>query len=170
MTEARPEYYGAALNSFVLAFGEANSLVQKILSDAGVDHIDPTRWYDYEWASSIYYRIEQQVGPAAVATVGRKMIEAAVFPPGIDSVQAVLMSLGAAFKLNTRGPDVGDILCTIEDEHSATIERTQKGSCAFNIGIIEGSCARYGARALVEHGAGGCQDRGDPTCVYHVSW
>ena len=32
------------------------------------------------------------------------------------------------------------------------------------------ACARYGARALVEHGAGGCQDRGDPTCVYHVSW
>lgn len=166
----KPEYYGAALNSFVLAFGENNTLVQKILADAGVDRIDPTRWYDYEWASAIFYRIAKEVGPAAAATVGRKMIEAAVFPPNIDSVQAVLQSLGAAFKLNTRGPDVGDILCTIEDDHSATIERTQKGSCAFNIGIIEGSCARYGAKALVEHGAGGCQDRGDPTCIYHVSW
>jgi hypothetical protein len=166
----KPEYYGAALNSFVLAFGENNTLVQKILADAGVDRIDPTRWYDYEWASAIFYRIAKEVGPAAAATVGRKMIEAAVFPPGIDSVQAVLQSLGPAFKLNTRGPDVGDILCTIEDDHSATIERTQKGSCAFNIGIIEGGCARYGAKALVEHGAGGCQDRGDPTCIYHVSW
>jgi len=170
MSVDKPEYYGAALNSFVLAFGENNALVQKILGDAGVDRIDPTRWYDYEWASNIFYRIAQQVGPAAAANVGRKMIEAAVFPPGIDSVQAVLQCLGAAFKLNTRGPDVGDIFCTIEDEHSATIERTQKGSCAFNIGIIEGSVARYGARALVEHGAGGCQDRGDPTCIYHVSW
>ena len=166
----KPEYYGAALNSFVLAFGENNTLVQKILADAGVDRIDPTRWYDYEWASAIFYRIAKEVGPAAAATVGRKMIEAAVFPPNIDRVQAVLQSLGAAFKLNTRGPDVGDILCTIEDDHSATIERTQKGSCAFNIGIIEGGCARYGAKALVEHGAGGCQDRGDPTCIYHVSW
>lgn len=164
------EYYGAALNSFVLAFGESHPVVQKILADAGVERIEPERWYDYDWASAIFYRIGAQVGRAAVAEVGRKMIEAAVFPPGIDSVQAVLMSLGAAFKLNARGPDIGDIFCTIEDAHSATIVRTQRGLCPFNVGIIEGACARYGVTALVEHGAGGCQDEGAPTCTYHVSW
>jgi len=169
MTEAKPEYYGAALNSFVLAFGETDAVVQKILADAGVDRIEPDRWYDYEWASAIYYRIGEQVGRAAVMTVGRKMIEAAAFPPGLDTVQKVLMSLGAWFKLNARGP-VGDILCTLEDDHSATIVRTQKGLCALNIGIIEGCCARYGVRPLIEHGAGGCQDTGAPTCTYHVSW
>lgn len=167
---AKAEYYGAALNSFVLAFGESHAVVQKILVDAGIERIDPDRWYDYDWASSIFYRIGEQVGRAAVIAVGRKMIEAAVFPPGLDSVEKVLMSLGAAFKLNTRGADVGDILCTIEDEHSATIVRTQRGLCAFNIGIIEGSCARHGVRPLIEHGAGGCQDDGAATCTYHVSW
>ncbi len=170
MSGEKTEYYGAALNSFVLAFGQSNVVLQKILADAGVDRIDPERWYDYDWTASIYHRIANQVGRATVTAVGRKMIEAAVFPPGIDSVQAVLMSLGAAFKLNARGPGIGDIFCTIEDEHSATIERTQKGSCALNIGIIEGCCARYGARALIEHGAGGCQDEGAATCIYHVSW
>lgn len=170
MNAAKAEYYGAALNSFVLAFGEANGVVQKILADAGVGRIDPESWYDYDWASSIYYRIGEQVGRAAVMAVGRKMIEAAVFPPGIDSVQKVLMSLGAAFKLNTRGGDVGDILCTIEDDYSATIVRTQRGLCPFNIGIIEGCCARYGVKPLIEHGAGGCQDDGAPTCTYHVNW
>jgi hypothetical protein len=64
------------------------------------------------------------------------MIEAAVFPPGIDSVQSVLMSLGAAFRLNARGP-VGDIFCTIEDEYNVTIVRTQRGSCALNIGSLQ---------------------------------
>ncbi len=169
MSAEKPEYYGAALNSFVLAFGETDAVVRKILADAGVDSIDPERWYDYDWASSIYYRIGEQVGRAAVMTVGHKMIEAAAFPPGLDSVQEVLMSLGAWFKLNARGP-VGDIFCTLEDEHSATIVRTQKGLCALNIGIIEGCCARYGVKPLIEHGAGGCQDSGAPTCTYHVSW
>lgn len=171
MNVEKAEYFGAALNSFVLAFGESNHLVRKILADAGIDRIDPERWYDYDWAISIYDRIAREVGAAAVTAVGRKMIETAVFPPGIDSVQAVLMSLGAAFKLNARGPGIGDIFCTIEDDgHSATIVRTQKGSCALNIGIIAGGCARYGVQALIEHGAGGCQDQGAPTCLYHVSW
>ncbi len=167
--EAAKEYYGAALQSFILAFGESHNIVQKILADAGVDHIDADRWYDYDWSMSIYERISDQVGRAAVIEVGRRMIEAAVFPPGLDSVQKVLMSLGAAFKLNARGP-VGDIFCTIEDDYSATIVRTQHGSCALNIGIIEGCCARYGVKPLIEHGTGGCQDDGAPTCTYHVSW
>ncbi|MDC0719448.1 hypothetical protein [Nannocystis bainbridge] len=170
MSVAKPEYSGAALNSFVLAFGETNAVVQKILADAGVTAIDPQVWYDYAWASAIYERIGAMVGRAAVVNVGRKMIEAAAFPPGIDSVQKVLMSLGAAFKMNTRGGDVGDILCTIEDDYSATIVRTQRGLCPFNIGIIEGCCARYGVQPLIEHGADGCQDEGAATCTYHVSW
>ncbi|KIG14110.1 hypothetical protein DB30_07106 [Enhygromyxa salina] len=169
MNTEKGEYYGAALNSFVLAFGESNSVVQKILADAGVDGIDPERWYDYDWSIAIYDRIAQEVGQAAVAEVGRAMIETAALPPGIDSVQAILMSLGAWFRLNARGP-VGDIFCTIEGEHSATIVRTQRGSCALNIGIIAGGCARYGAQALIEHAAGECQDQGEATCTYHVSW
>lgn len=32
---ARADYYGAALKSFVLAFGESNPIVKKILADAG---------------------------------------------------------------------------------------------------------------------------------------
>lgn len=169
MSEEKKEYYGAALQSFVLAFGESDALIARILADAGVDHIESDRWYDYDWTAAIYHRIAEQVGRAAVIAVGRKMIEAAVFPPGIDSVPAFLGCLGAAFRLNARGP-VGDIFTTLDDDYSATIVRTQKGSCALNIGIIEGGCARYGARALIEHGTGGCQDRGDPTCTYHVSW
>jgi hypothetical protein len=166
---AKAEYSGAALNSFVLAFGESNPIVKKILADVGVDRIDPQAWYDYGWASDIYYRIGAQVGRAAAMEVGRKMIEAAQFPPGIDSVEKVLLSLGPAFKMATRG-ECGDILTTLEDEHSATIVRTQRGLCSLNIGIIEGCCARYGVTPLIEHGTGGCQDDGAPTCTYHVSW
>ncbi len=169
MSEKR-EYHGASLSSFVLALGHSQSLVQKILHDAGVERIDPERWYDFDLAIGIYRRIADQVGRGAVIAVGKKIIESAEFPPGIDDVKTLLCSLGAAYHLNTRGPDVGEIFCTIEDDHSATLEWSAGGPCALNFGIIEGCCARYGVKALVEHGAGGCMEKGAPACIYHVSW
>ncbi|PRQ02435.1 hypothetical protein ENSA5_23630 [Enhygromyxa salina] len=164
------EYKGAALNSFILALGHSKSVISKLLADAGVDKIEPERWYDYDWARGLYYKIEAEVGPSAVIAVGRKMIETADYPPDIDGIQTLLMALGHAYRLNARGPDVGEITCELEDEHSATLVFTPKFPCALNIGIVEGSCSRYGEQALIEHGPNGCLDRGDPACTYHVSW
>jgi hypothetical protein len=164
------EYSGAALNSFILALGHSDRIIRKILDGAGVDRIDPDRWYDLDWASSIYYKIAAEVGRAAVIEVGRRMIQTAEFPPGIDGVPTLLMSLDAAYRLNARGPDIGDITCTLEDEHAATLVWTPKFPCALNIGIMEGACTRYGAHPLIEHAAGGCIDHGGEACIYHVSW
>lgn len=170
MSIEKREYSGAALSSFVVALGHSKDIVQKILADAGVDRIDPERWYDFDVSLAIYYRITEQVGRGAVIAVGKRIIEVAAFPPGIDDIRTLLMSLGAAYRLNARGTDIGDILCTFEDEHSATLDWSAKGPCALSFGILEGACSRYGVKALVEHGAGGCKDNGAPTCIYHLSW
>lgn len=170
MTEEKKEYNGAALNSFILALGHSKAIIDKLLGDAGVDHIDPGRWYDFDWASGLYFKIEKEVGRGAIIEVGRKMIETAEFPPNIDNIQTLLMSLDHAYRLNARGPGVGTITCATEDEHSATLVFTAPFPCALSIGIIEGACARYGARALIEHGADGCIDDKAPACTYLVSW
>ncbi|HLT36366.1 MAG TPA: hypothetical protein VK034_08770 [Enhygromyxa sp.] len=170
MTGAKREYSGAALNSFILALGHSHGIVQKILTHAGVDRIDPERWYEFGWAASIYYKIGVEVGRAALIEVGRKMIESAEYPGGINGIHTLLMALGDAYRLNARGPEIGEITCTLEDEHSATLVWNTPFPCALNVGILEGSCSRYGARALVEHGAGGCMDDGGASCTYHVSW
>lgn len=167
---AKREYSGAALNSFILGLGHSQSIIDKILADAGAEKIDPERWYDFEWASRLYYQIQDKVGRGAIREVGRKMVETAEYPPGIDSIHALLMALDDAYHLNARGPDIGEITCTIEDEHSATLVWTMPFPCALSIGILEGSCSRYGAKALVEHGGGGCLDTGGDSCTYHVSW
>lgn len=164
------EYSGAALNSFILALGHAQAVTSKLLADAGVERIDPDTWYDFDWASNLYFKIASEVGRGAVTEVGRRMIETAEFPPGIDSITTLLQSLGAAYRLNARGPDIGEITCDIEDEHSATLVFSPRFPCALHIGIMEGACSRYGAQALVEHGGGGCIDDGGPSCTYHVSW
>ena len=170
MSAEKREYSGAALSSFVLAFANSDRIVEKLLTDAGVDRIDPGAWYDHDWAISLFYKIGEQVGRDALMEVGRRMIETAVYPPGIDNIYTLLMSLGDAYRLNCRGPGIGDVVCTIEDEHSATLDWSAKGPCAIGMGILEGSCARYGVKPLIEHGADGCKDTGSPTCIYHVSW
>ena len=164
------EYNGGALNSFLLGLGHSQALVDKILREHGVDGIDPDRWYDAHWAVGIYYAIEAQIGRGALIAVGRRMIETAPFPPGIDSVRSVLQSLDAAYKMNVRGGVPGGITCEFDDDHSAVLEWDTWGPCALNIGIIEGCCARFGADPLVEHGPGGCMDKGAPSCTYRVSW
>ena len=164
------EYNGAALNSFILALGHSEAVTRKLLDDAGVERIDPDRWYDFDWARSVYYRIESEVGRATVIEVGRKMIETAEFPPGLDNVEALLQSLDMAYRLNARGPDIGEITCEIEDENYAVLRWTTQFPCALNLGIMEGACARFGAKPLIEHGADGCVDDGATACTYYVSW
>lgn len=166
----KQEYKGAALHSFILALGHSKGVLSKILADAGVEGIDAERWYDFDWARSIYFKIAARVGNGVITEVGRNMIATAEFPPGIHDVATLLTSLDAAYRLNARGPGIGDITCTLEDEHCATLVWSTQFPCALNIGIMEGSCARYGALALIEHGPGGCVDEGAPSCTYHVSW
>ena len=174
MTQPAPgpdrQYNGAALNSFLLGLGHAEALVHKLLRDPGVDPIDPNRWYDAAWAIQIYFAIGEQIGRGALIAVGKRMIETAPFPPGIADVKSVLLSLDAAYRLNVRGTGTGTITCEFDDDHNATLEWDTWGPCALNIGIIEGCCSRFGAHALIEHGATGCMDHGATSCIYRVSW
>jgi hypothetical protein len=163
------EYSGAALNSFILALAHSDRVIEKILADAGVDRIDPEKWYDFDWAISIFYKIEAEIGRGALIEVGKKMIETATYPPEIDSIQTLLPTIGYWYALNARGPDVGTIVCTFEDEHSAVLDWSARGPCAIRKGILEGACARYGVKPLIEHGDE-CMDKGARTCMLHVSW
>lgn len=166
---ATNEYSGAALRSFILGLAESEAIVNKLLADAGVADIDPNAWYDYDWAMQFFHKVENALGRGALIEVGRKMIETATYPPEIDSVQKLLPGLGYWFALNARGPEVGTITCSFEDDHSATLDWSARGPCSLCFGILEGACARYGVKPLIEHG-GTCKAKGANTCIYHVSW
>jgi hypothetical protein len=169
MEAEKREYSGAALNSFILALGHADLIVKKILADAGIDRVDPEKWYDFDLAISIFYKIDAEIGRAALVEVGKKMIETATYPPEIDSIQALLSGLPYWYALNARGPNVGTIVCTFDDDHSATLDWSCVGPCSIRRGILEGACARYGVKPLIEHGEE-CMDQGARTCMLHVSW
>lgn len=171
-TNENREYSGAALSSLIVGLSEHQAVVNKLLADAGVSKIDPEAWYDIEWAFDLFDKIEHELGRAAIIKVGRSMVEAAIYPPEIDSAEKILSSMGYWWALNARGPDIGAMTCEWEDEHTAIIEATvYRCRCTLTLGIIEGACTRYGITPLIEHGPGSCiQQKTGPKCLYRVSW
>ncbi len=171
-TSTKREYSGAALNSLIVGLSEHQTVINKLLADAGVREIDPAAWYDYEWAFDLFDKIEHELGRAAMVKVGRSMVETATYPPEIDSAEKILSSIGYWWELNARGPGIGALTCTWEDDHTAIIEATNhRCRCTMTHGIIEGACTRYGITPLVEHGPGSCiQQQTGPKCVWRVSW
>lgn len=164
------QYSGAALHSFILGLGHSEALVQRILGQHRLVTIDPSNWYDLNIARSIYTMVAEQVGARSLKSVGQKMIEAAPFPPEVKDVRSVLSALNSAYQMNVRGPNIGKISCEFGEGSEATVVFTTPFPCALNIGIIQGCCEKFGARALIEHAPGGCMDRGAAGCAYRVGW
>lgn len=169
--QAKREYSGGALNTFVLGLKDSPAIVEKVLAEVGLERIDPEAWYDFEVAERVMLTAQKLAGQAVMRQIGKTMVESAEYPPEIDSVGTLLPALPHWYALHARGPDVGTITCEMEDEHSATLDwATGRFPCAFCMGILEGACTRFGVKPLIEHGAGSCKDHGDRTCIYHVSW
>jgi hypothetical protein len=164
------QYHGAALQSFIRGLGHSQQIIDQILRDNGLHRIEPDQWYDLNTARAIYMAIAKQVGDRSLHAVGLKMIESAPFPPQIDDVASVLASLGAAYHMNVRGSNIGDISATFVDERSAVVVCSTPFPCALERGIVQGCCKKFGATALIEHGDEGCRDQGAPACSYRVTW
>ncbi len=164
------QYHGAALLSFVHGLGHSQLLIEQLLKTHGLSRIEEAQWYDLNTARSIYHTIAQQVGERSLHAVGQRMIDAAPFPPEVKDIRSVLSSLDAAYHMNVRGPDIGSISCTFEDEHTATVVFATPFPCALCRGIVQGCAKKYVPAVLIEHGPDGCVDKGAASCTYFVTW
>lgn len=170
MQRFQGQYAGAALQSFVRGLGQSEALVRQILRNHRLERIDPDAWYDLDVARSIYYTVGEQVGERSLHAVGLQMIDAASFPPAIDDIQSVLRSLDHAYRLNCRGPQIGEIRCELEGEGAALVTFATPFPCALTRGILQGCARKFAPDALIEHGPEGCVDQGHPECTFQVTW
>jgi hypothetical protein len=164
------QYFGAALHAFVKGLSQSEALTEQILRAHGLERIDPELWYDLNTARSIYYTVGRQVGERSLQVIGHQMIDSAPFPPGIDDIKGVLMSLNPAYQMNVRGPEIGSISGEFEGGNTALVTFATPFPCALTRGILQGCARKFAADALVEHGPDGCVDRGDESCHFHVAW
>lgn len=164
------QYLGAALRSFVRGLHQSEAIVRQILRNHGLEKIDENQWYDLNTARSIYYTVGSQVGERSLHAVGLEMIGSAQFPPAIDDIKSLLMSLDAAYRMNCRGPEIGAITCEFEDDHTALVVFATPFPCALSRGILQGCARKFAPDALIEHSPEGCVDKGASSCCFHVAW
>lgn len=111
------EYLGQALKSFFNAMPDditRNKIVQ-LVDQRGIkdDH-----WYDINQARLLYYYISITYGPASIQRVGYDIINEAIFPDSIIDATSSLQSIDAAYKMNTRGDNLGEIKSEITSNKS----------------------------------------------------
>lgn len=163
------EYFGGALTAFLRGLSSSDTLVAEILAMHELETIDPDQWYDLELARSIYYEVGRRIGPRSLYNVGAEILTSAVFPPGVDSPEALLSSIDAAYRLNARGTNLGEIVAEVQED-SARMIFTTPFPCDLDRGICAGACLHFGFTPLVEHRQGSCRDQDGQVCEYQVSW
>lgn len=170
MSDFDGQYSGAALHGFIRALDRSQALILQILGAHGLERIDEEAWYPLQTARSIYTMIGARIGDLNLRAVGVKMIDAARLSPEVKDVPSALSRLDATYHLHVRGPDIGHVTTTFEDDRTAVIVSSTPFPCALQRGIVQGCCSRFGERALIEHGPGGCMDQGAASCTYRVAW
>jgi hypothetical protein len=96
------EIIGQAMLGFInnLRYDDLIPLLQQY----GVDKIDPDRWYPQQIFLDIYRdmqngKINSSENMVAIAV---KIVETAVFPPGINSVETMIQAMSMIYKANIR--------------------------------------------------------------------
>lgn len=170
MTQFEGEHSGAMLAGFVRCFASSPGLVAQILARHRFERIEPERWYPIESVRALYDDFRDQTGARVLFTAGLRLVEKTYdLLPGLE-VRSVLPTLEDRYRELMRGPRVGGITCTIDEDHGAVMVFTTPFPCALCRGVVQGYCERAGTPSLIEHGAGGCTDSGDASCTYRVSW
>lgn len=164
---------GASIQS-VLSAMDTN--IQPILDRHNLGTIDPDEWYSHVDYLNVFNDLvaEDNNVMFELVNIGMKILDNAIFPPNVDSVETALGSLNAYYKLNNKDDDGGwDVQI---DGQTAICTSTTPFPPDLEYGILYAMVRRFvkrGERAIVEY-----QDLSMRTgtkgvhapCVYKVSW
>lgn len=186
------EVYGQNVAAVVDAFEHFKHIPSRILAaekigklgPSGAIEFDQKAWYPMEaWLRS-FERIMQEVGESKLHTIGLRVPEIAVFPPGIDTIVDGIASLDVAYHMNHRksgrvmfiGP--GKMLEGIGHYGFEQIAPRKIRSvcdnpypCTFDRGILTSMARRFERNATVAHDeTKPCRRNGADSCTYVIEW
>ena len=114
------EYLGQVLIDFEAVVGDG--YIHPIFEKHGLAKIDPEGWYPAQIFMDVLNDLENNDASPMMnfVSIGMKQVEMAVMPPEFASLSLIeiLSSMDAAYHLNNRGTDIGEIQCeVVEDNH-----------------------------------------------------
>ena len=75
----------------------------KMFEELGIPELMPEKWYPFQILMEFYKQLAKNFGPNTLFDMGKVIPENAIFPPGIDSIDAGLGSVDTAYNMNHRG-------------------------------------------------------------------
>lgn len=128
--------------------------MQKVLEKEGMTELDLNTWYDIKVALAFHDQIAKDFGPNTLFEVGKSIIEKAVFPPGMDSLESGLQSINVAYNMNHRNGYIGfyKIISHDLEEKKIIMHCHTPYPCELDRGLITAMARKFktGIRVVVD--------------------
>lgn len=164
---------GGSILSMLAAMGPFRRRGEFVLEENGIFGVVPDGWYPLAAYVSSLREIGEKMGPNTLFQVGRQIPNHVPLPPGVDTFEKVLASLGTAFDMNHRtGAAPGTtITYTLKSQRSAEVVMGTPYPCDFDRGVISGFFQKLLATRIEVDPREGepCKARGGETCTYRVT-
>jgi len=168
------EVNGETVLSVVEGVGAFKTSAIKTLQEAGIENPTPGKWYRQQAWLDAFRKIAESIGQNTLLQIGRKIPQAAKFPPEIDNVEKALASIDIAYHMNHRGGDIGNYKFEKTAPNVARIICKNPYPCNFDKGIIQAMAERFrpsGSIVSVTHADDQpCRNKGGDSCTFVVKW
>lgn len=169
------EVYGQSVLALVNAMDALKLKAQRTLTVHGIAPLVADKWYSMRALLDSLDDILAEVGPFTTRAIGQAVPRNAVFPPGIDTLEAAWQSLDQAYRMNHRGTgDIGSYRYESLGENAGRMVCDNPYPCEFDQGIIESLYDRFlpkgSLRLRITHDPSGCRAKGQRECIYHLKW
>lgn len=171
---ATTEVLGQALLTAVFSrpnFVQNNML--KILEQQGI--INPTveEWYPIKSFLHFYDEVLKEYGPNTLFDLGKAVPDSAVFPPGVDSLQAGLDLIGTAYNMNHRNGYFGfyKLVEHLPEKKEVIMQCYNPYPCDFDRGLLTSMARKFklGVRVVVDESKP-CKSKGASESWYIISY
>lgn len=168
------EVNGKTVLSFINGMGTYQSIFENALRENGINHPQKGDWYSQQAWLNAFSFIASKTGPATLKTIGKQIIESAVWPPNVNTIEASLASIDVAYHINHRGGEIGHYYYEKVGERTVRIVCNNPYPCDFDMGVIDGAAKKFTTlhqKPFIQHDHPGvCRKIKGDICSYLISW
>lgn len=171
------EVLGGVIMSILEGMGDYKAIGQKILSENGIDEINPEGWYPLQNLLDAMKIVSDKLGADTLYLIGSKIPEVAMFPPGIENLEQGMPLIDMAYHMNHRNGEIGSYSFKMIDENTAEMVAHNPYPCDFDRGLCSGFAKKFPPTNVTEDGVTVMLDdekesrqAGAETSTYTMMW
>jgi hypothetical protein len=167
------ELVGQVVLGLVEGMGAFGNMALQILSQHGITNPQAENWYSQQAYLDAFKEIATKTGPKTIQQTGKRIIDVAIWPPGVDTFEKALTVLPQAYQMNHRGGNPGKYEFIKTGENQGTVICTNPYPDEFDLGILQGIVAKFMAGKGVTIDIDGTQptrSKGAESTTFLISW